>query len=180
MGRLVASQFVTLNGVIEAPENWSSDYFNDEANRFKHNELFAADALLMGRVTYEIFAEAWPSRTDPEGYADRINGLPKFVVSTSLKQAAWGNSTLIAERVSDRVDQLKQEYERDILLFGSEKLLHSLIQQNLIDEFRLMIFPIVLGDGKRLFRNEVDRLPLSLTSEKTISTGVVIVTYVPA
>jgi dihydrofolate reductase len=180
MGRLVASQFVTLNGVMEAPENWSSDYFNDEANQFKHDELFAADALLMGRVTYEIFAEAWPSRTDPEGYADRINGLPKFVVSTSLKQAAWGNSTLIAERVSDRVDQLKQEYERDILLFGSEKLLHLLIQQNLIDEFRLMIFPIVLGDGKRLFRNEVDRLPLSLTSEKTISTGVVIVAYVPA
>src|SRR5437867_7255580 len=122
MRKLIVTEFITLDGVIEAPHQWSFPYWNDEIAKFKHDELFAVDALLLGRVTYEGFAAAWPSRTDEEGYADRINGMPKFVVSTTLDNLAWQNSQMISNEVAERVRDLKRQAGQDVLVFGSGAL----------------------------------------------------------
>lgn len=180
MRNVIVSEFLTLDGVMEAPEEWSLDFFNDEIGEYKEDELFAADALLLGRNTYQTFAEAWPERTDETGFADRMNSLPKYVVSTSLEEAEWNNSTIISENPIDEVSGLKQQSGQDILVNGSATLVNTLMQHDLIDEYRLMVFPIVLGSGKRLFRDGSDPTALQLAETETLGSDVVVLTYQPA
>ena len=180
MRKIVATEFLTLDGVMEAPEKWTFPFGNEEAAKFKHDELFESDALLLGRVTYQGFAAAWPSRTDEEGFADRINSLPKFVVSTTLKEADWKNSTVIRDNVMEEVVKLKQQPGQDILIYGSGVLMNSLMQRGLIDEYRLMVYPLVLGSGKRLFKDGRGTTTLKLVESKAFNTGVVVLTYEPA
>lgn len=179
MRKIVATEFVTLDGVMEEPSEWSFQFRNEEAAKFKFDELFTSDALLLGRVTYQGFAAAWPSMTDEQGFADRMNSLPKFVVSTTLKEAAWSNSTLISENIPEEVAKLKQQPGQDILIYGSADLVHTLMQHDLIDEYRLMVHPIVLGRGKRLFRDGSDTTALRLVDTRMTGTGLVILTYEP-
>ena len=179
MRHVIVSEFVTLDGVMEAPEKWSSQHWMDELATFKFDELFASDALLLGRVTYHDFAAAWPSMTDETGFADRMNSLPKFVVSTTLEEVEWNNSRLIKGNVTEEVSRLKQQPGRDILVAGSGQLVHTLMQHGLVDEYRLMVHPVVLGSGKRLFRDGSETTALRLVDTKTFSSGVVVLTYRP-
>jgi len=177
MRKVVATEYVTLDGVMEEPGKWSFPFWNEEAAKFKFDELFASDTLLLGRVTYEGFAKAWPSMTDEQGFADRMNGLPKYVVSTTLEAPEWNNSRLIKENVAEEVSKLREQPGQDILLAGSAQLVHTLMRHDLIDEYRFMVYPIVLGSGKRLFKDGIDTKTLTLVDAKTTSTGVVILTY---
>ena len=179
MRRIVAAEYVSLDGVMEEPA-WTGPYFNEELGKAQLDLLFASDALLLGRVTYEGFAAAWPTMTDEQGFADRMNGLPKFVVSTTLQEAEWNNSTLIQGDVAQEVSGLKQQPGQDILIYGSADLVNTLMQHDLIDEYRLMVFPVVLGGGKRLFGDRSDPTTLKLAGTWTTSTGVAILTYEPA
>jgi dihydrofolate reductase len=178
MGKVVVTMFVSLDGVMEEPA-WTMPYWNDEIAKFKLDELFATDAHLLGRVTYQGFAAAWPSRTDEAGFADRMNSLPKFVVSTTLEKVEWNNSRLIKENVAEEVSKLKQQPGQDILIAGSGTLVHTLMQHDLIDEYRLLVYPVVLGSGKRLFRDG-SKATLKLVETKTFSSGVVLLRYQPA
>ena len=143
-------------------------------------ELSEAAAILLGRVTYEIFAAFWPTAPNDEGFADRMNALPKYVVSKSLRTASWQNSTIIKGNPAEKVAELKQQSGGDILLFGSADLLDSLVRHDLIDAYRLMVFPVVLGSGKRLFRDATDMLHLELVDTRTFASGVTVLTYRPA
>jgi dihydrofolate reductase len=189
MGKLIVSEFITLDGVIEAPggddslgerSGWSVPYFNEETAKFKLDDLLASDALLMGRVTYQIHAAAWPSMTDEEGFADLMNNLPKYVVSTTLENVEWNNSRLIRGNIAEEVKKLKHEIQRDILIEGGSDLVNSLMQHDLIDEYRLLVHPVVVGKGKRLFREDSQKKELRLIEARTFSTGVVALTYQPA
>lgn len=176
---VIVSEFLTLDGVMEAPDQWSFQFFSDDIGEYKHEELFASDALLLGRVTYEGFADAWPSRTDEEGFADRMNSLPKYVVSTTLEETEWNNSTIIAENVAEEVSRLKQESGQDILVNGSAELVHTLREHDLVDEYRLMVYPIVVGSGKRLFSDGSESTALKLVETETFDSGAVVHTYHP-
>jgi dihydrofolate reductase len=188
MRKLVVSEYVTLDGVMEDPGGgeksahggWSFQFWNDEAMQYKFDELFAADALLLGRVTYQGFAAAWPTMKDDAGFADRMNGLPKYVVSTTLQTAEWNNSTIISENVVEEITRLKQQPGQDILVGGSGQLIQTLMQHDLIDEYKLMVHPVVLGGGQRLFRDGSTNRVLTLVETKTFSSGVVVLTYQPA
>jgi dihydrofolate reductase len=160
MGNVVVSQFVTLDGVFEDPGGsehtdrggWSSQFDRGpEGDRFKLDEVMAAGALLLGRVTYQGFAAAWPSMKDDVGFAPKMNSMPKYVVSTTLQQADWENSTIIKGNLADEVRRLKERIDGDVLINGSGQLVQALMAHDLIDEYRLMVFPIVLGSGKHLF-----------------------------
>ena len=177
MRKVIVSEFLSLDGVIQEPM-WTFPYWNDEIAKFKFDELFAIDALLLGRVTYEGFAAAWPGRTDEQGYADRMNGLPKHVVSTTLEKAEWNNSHLIKANVAEAVSKLKQQPGQDILIFGSGKLIETLIEHNLVDQYHLLVYPIVLGSGQRLFEDGTNT-KLKLSDTKTFSSGVVALIYQP-
>jgi dihydrofolate reductase len=187
MRKVIVSEYVTLDGVMEDPGGaegfkyggWSFQFWSEEAAKYKFDELFASDALLLGRVTYQGFAKAWPTITDEAGFADRMNNLPKFVVSTTLEVVAWNNSTLIKENIAEEVAKLKQQPGQDILVAGSGDLVHTLMQSDLIDEYRLMVHPVVLGSGKRLFTEGTNTLKLQLLETKTFSSGVVVLTYRP-
>jgi dihydrofolate reductase len=160
MRKLIVSEFVSLDNVMEGPgpvdpyerAGWTMPYGNAEIQQFKLDELFASDALLLGRVTYEGFAAAWPTIKDEAGFADRMNSLPKYVVSTTLKDASWNNSHIIADNVAEEVTKLKQQPGQDVLVAGSGQLIQSLIEHNLVDEYTLLVYPVVLGSGKRLFK----------------------------
>lgn len=189
MGRIIVSEFITLDGVIEAPggeeslgerSGWSIPYFNEETLKFKLDDLLASDALLMGRVTYQIHAAVWPSMTDEEGFADRMNNLPKYVVSTTLETVEWNNSRLISGNIPEEVKKLKQEIQRDILIDGGSDLVNLLRRHGLIDEYRLLVYPVVLGTGKRLFQEGGQKTELRLMEARALSTGVVGLTYQPA
>ena len=179
MRKVIVSEFVTLDGVMEAPDKWQFPFWNDETGKFKVDELFASDALLLGRVTYQEFAAAWPSMTDEEGFADRMNSLPKFVVSTTLKEPLGWNATLIKGNIAQEISKLKQLPGQDILISGGAGLVHSLLQQDLIDEYRLLVYPVVLGSGKRLF-TDGGNATLKLVEARTIGADVVLLTYQPA
>jgi dihydrofolate reductase len=188
VGRLVVSEFITLDGVVEAPGGefhpdgktaWVVPHFTEETGAFKLNELHDTDALLLGRATYEQFAKAWPTAADEQGFADRMNSLPKYVASSTLDEPLEWNSTLVKGDISEVVAELKGEYKRDILIAGSAGLVHTLIPLGLIDEFRLMIFPVVLGSGKRLFRDGIASLPLRLVQTAAFNSGVVVHSYEP-
>lgn len=189
MGKLIVSEFITLDGVIEAPggedslgerSGWSMPYFNEETAKFKLDDLLASDALLMGRVTYQIHAAAWPSMTDEEGFADRMNSLPKYVVSSTLEHVEWNNSRLIRGNIPEEVKKLKQEIQRNILIDGGSDLVNLLMQHDLIDEYRLLVHPVVVGKGKRLFREDSRKQDLRLIEARAFGTGVVALTYQPA
>jgi dihydrofolate reductase len=179
MRKLVVTEYVTLDGVMEEPGVWSFPFFSDDAAKFKYDELFASDALLLGRVTYEGFAKAWPTITGTGDFGERMNSLPKFVVSTTLDEVAWNNSRLIKENVAEEVAALKQQPGQDILVAGSGVLVHTLMQHDLIDEYRIMLHPIVLGSGKRLFRDGNDTKTLRLVETKPLSSGIVVLSYQP-
>jgi dihydrofolate reductase len=187
MRRLVVSEFVTLDGVIEDPGGsegfehggWSFRFPDPEAMRFKLEEVMAADALLLGRITYEGFAAAWPGRTDEAGFAAKMNSMAKYVASSSLAQAAWTNSTVISGDVPAEIARLKQDPGGDILVAGSRTLVHTLAEHDLVDEYRLMVHPIVLGSGKRLFDGPAGPTVLRLVSARPLASGTIIAVYEP-
>ncbi len=189
MRRVIVSEYVTLDGVVEDPGGaegfehggWSMPYWSEEIGNFKDDELFASDALLLGRVTYQGFAQAWPSMTDEAGFADRMNGLPKYVASTTLEEPLeWNNSRLIKGNVAEEVSRLKQQPGQDILIYGSADLVRTLTRHDLVDEFRLMVHPVVVGSGKRLFEDGGGPKAMRLVDTKTFGSGVVVLTYRPA
>ena len=176
MRRVVVTEYVTLDGVFEEPGEWSFPFWNDEAFQYKYDELFASDVQLLGRLTYEGFAQAWPTMSDEQGFADRMNTMPKYVVSATLQNPTWTNTSVIRENVPEAVAQLKEEPGQDILVAGSGQLVHTLLEHGLVDEFRFMVHPIVLGKGKRLFH---ERCVFNLTDTKRFSSGIVVLTYEP-
>ena len=180
MRKVIVSEFVSLDGVMEAPDQWHFQFWHEDMGKYKFDELFASDALLLGRVTYQGFAAAWPSITDEAGFADRMNSLPKYVVSTTLDEVEWNNSRLIKGNIADEVHKLKQQPGQDVLIAGSADLVHVLMQHDLIDEYRLMVHPVVVGSGKRLFRDGSATKVLSLVATRTFGSGVVVLTYQPA
>src|SRR5256712_10678479 len=175
---LAATLFVSLDGVVESPEKWSFPFWSDETQKFKVDELRATDALLLGRVTYEGVAAAWPGRKEG-AFADPFNSMPKFVASRTLKKLAWNNSHLIRGDLAAEVSKLKQQPGQDIVIHGSPGLIRSLLPHDLIDEFRLLVYPLVLGRGKRLF-DEGSQASLKLVESTTFSKGVVKLAYRPA
>ena len=187
MRRLVVSEYVTLDGVMQDPGGvgeiehggWSRPYWHDEIGKFKFDELFASDALLLGRVTYEGFAAAWPSMTDEAGFADRMNGITKYVVSTTLKDPQWNNSRVISGDVAEAIAELKRQPGQDILVGGSGQLVRTLMRNNLVDEYRLLVYPVVLGEGKRLFKDGSD-VKLKLVEARSMPSGVTLLRYEPA
>jgi dihydrofolate reductase len=179
MGRVVVSEFVTLDGVMEAPNQWSFQFGrSDEQNQYKFDELMASDALLLGRVTYQGFAAAWPTMPGAGAYGERMNSLPKYVVSTTLTEVEW-NASLVKGPLADEVSRLRQQTGQDILVFGSGKLVNQLTQHDLVDEYRLMVFPVVLGNGQRLFPEGGGQKALRLVETKAFSSGAVVLTYQP-
>jgi len=187
MGKIVVTEFVSLDGVIEDPGGaedfkyggWSFEISRgDEGDKFKLDEAFASEALLLGRVTYEGFAAAWPSR---EGeFADKFNTMPKYVVSSTLVEPEWNNSIVLNGDLAAEVAKLKQQHDGDIVVHGSARLVQSLIEHDLVDELRLMVYPVVLGSGRRLFGETSDKKTLRLADSKVVGDGVTILTYVPA
>ncbi len=180
MRKIVATEYVSLDGVMDEPGVWSGPFFNDEAIKFKYDELFASDALLLGRVTYEGFAKAWPTMEGTGDFGERMNGMPKYVVSTTLQNLEWTNSHVISANVVEEISKLKEEPGQDLLLEGSGKLLHTLMEHDLVDEYRLMLHPIVLGGGKKLFESESQAKALKLVETRPLTSGIVILTYHPA
>ena len=189
MRKVIASEFVALDGIIENP-SWTFPFTGEEQQKFKFDELSASDALLLGRVTYEGFVAAWPRMTEQAGelsasdalllgrYADMMNGHPKYVVATTLEDPLeWTNSTLIEGDVAEEVSKLKRQPGKDILIFGSGNLVNTLMRHDLIDEYRLMIFPIIVGSGQRLFADGIDEMVLELVDTETFGSGVVVLTY---
>ena len=176
MRTLAATLFMSLDGVVESPEKWSFQFWSDETQKFKLNELRITDALLLGRVTYEGFAAAWPSRKDTDGFADRFNNMPKFVVSKTLKKLDWNNSHLIKGDLATEVSKLKQQEGHDIVIHGSQTLIRSLLPHDLIDEYRLLVYPLVLGRGKHLF-DDASQAKLKLAESEAFSKGVVKLVY---
>ncbi|HEU5064796.1 MAG TPA: dihydrofolate reductase family protein [Gaiellaceae bacterium] len=184
MGRIVVTEFVSLDGVTEDPGGsedfkyggWSFDFSRgDEGDKFKLDETRASDALLLGRVTYEGFARAWPTR---EGeFADKFNAMPKYVVSSTLTDPEWTNTTVLEGDLAAEVARVKEQHEGDIVVHGSMQLVEALLENDLVDELRLMVFPVVLGSGKRLFGETSDKKALKLRDSQVVGDGVAILVY---
>jgi dihydrofolate reductase len=184
MRKVIASEIVSLDGVMESPEQWHFPYFNDEMEEAIGKAMAASDAMLLGRVTYEGFAAFWPAQEgsdDDQEITAYMNNTPKFVVSRTLEEPLeWNNSTLIKEDVAEEIAKLKQQPGKDISITGSGTLVRSLLQDDLLDELKLMVHPIVVGSGKRLFEEGGAQKALKLVDSKTFSTGVLYLTYQPA
>ena len=181
MRKLIAALFVSLDGVAEAPQDWNSPYFNDEMGAEIGQAMASSDALLLGRRTYEEWASYWPQQAGSDDpFAVFINNTPKYVASTTLKELDWQGATLLGDDVAGEVTKLKQEPGKDIIINGSPTLVRSLLGDGLVDELRLMIHPVVVGNGGRLFENGVPKAALELVDSRTFATGVVSVTYRPA
>ena len=184
MGRIVVTEFVSLDGVMEDPGG-SEDFKyggwtfeiprGDEGDKFKLDETMTSEALLLGRVTYEGFAKAWPTR-DGE-FADKFNTMPKYVVSSTLKDPEWTNTTVLEGDLANEVAKLKEQHEGDVVVHGSRQLAQALLDQDLVDELRLMVFPVVLGTGTRLFGETSDKKPLKLRDSQIVGDGVAILVY---
>jgi dihydrofolate reductase len=182
MRKVVASEFLSLDGVMESPDQWHFPYFNDEMGQAVGEGFETSDALLMGRVLYEEWVAFWPQQ-DPEEnpVAATMNNVSKYVVSTTLEgPLEWNNATLIGDNVAEEISELKRQPGKDIVISGSGALVRSLLEYGLLDELKLMIHPIVVGSGKRLFEDGEKQTALELVESKTFSTGVVYVTYKPA
>jgi len=187
MARIVVTEFVSLDGVMEDPGGaedfehggWSFEFDRgEEGDKFKLDEALEAEALLLGRVTYEGFAAAWPSR---EGeFADKFNSMPKYVISSTLEEAEWNGSTVLSGDVVETVSKLRQTLDGHIVVHGSAQLVQTLVQHDLVDELRLMVFPVVLGSGKRLFGDTDAKKRLRLVDSKTVGDGIAILIYEPS
>jgi dihydrofolate reductase len=184
MGRIVVTEFISLDGVIEAPgggegykhDGWTFEFDRgDDGNKFKLDEVLEADAQLLGRRTYEGFAAAWPNYTDEVGFADKMNSMPKYVVSTTLESADWNNTTIL--RSLDDVAKTKDDVDGVMLVAGSAQLVQSLLERDLVDELRLMVFPVVLGAGKRLWGETSDKKVFELADTQTVGEGIAILTF---
>ncbi len=181
MRKVVAVEFVSVDGIMESPEDWASSYTNDEMEEANAAGMATSDALLLGRVTYEQMAAFWSNQQGGTPMGDYMNGVSKFVVSGTLEEPlGWNNSTLIEGDVAEGITELKRRPGKDIAILGSGTLVQSLLQDDLLDEIRLIIHPIVLGSGKRLFKDEGNRKALELADSKTFATGVLYLTYRPA
>jgi dihydrofolate reductase len=187
MGRVVVSEFVSLDGVMEAPgggedyehAGWTFEISRgEEGDAFKLQETLDAEALLLGRVTYEGFAAAWPSMRN--AFADKFNAMPKYVVSSTLTDPAWNNSTVLSGDFVEEVTGLKTRLDGEIVVHGSAQLAQALLEHDLIDELRLMVFPVVLGSGKRLFAPTSAKKTLRLSDSRIVGDGIAILTYEPA
>jgi dihydrofolate reductase len=186
MGRIVVTEFVSLDGVVEGPgggeefqhAGWTFEIDRGkEGERYKLDETLDSEALLLGRRTYEAFAAAWPTRGGE--FADKFNSMPKYVVSSTLEDPEWNNSSVLAGDVIEEVSNLRQELEGNIVVHGSPTLVRTLLEHDLVDELRLMLYPVVLGTGKRLFGETSDKTPLRLVDTKPVGDGVAILTYEP-
>jgi dihydrofolate reductase len=176
--RLLATEYMSLDGMFHEPGVWSGPFFGEDVSQFKWEELKASDALLLGRKTYEGFAAAWPAmRRETGEFGEKMNDMTKYVVSSTLKEATWSGSTLIRANVLDEVRRLKRASGGDLLLSGSGQLFNSLLRENEIDRCRLMVHPIVLGRGSRLFAEGSGESVLTLVETKTFKTGVVVLEY---
>ncbi|ABF45248.1 bifunctional deaminase-reductase-like protein [Deinococcus geothermalis DSM 11300] len=177
MRKVVLSMYQSLDGVVENPV-WTMPFWNEEAAQFARDQLFASDALVLGRVTYQGFAQAWPGRQDEQGFADRMNALPKFVASRTLRQAGW-NARIMPGDAAQEVARLKRQPGQDLLIYGSGTLVQTLMAHHLIDEYRLWLYPVVLGRGQRLFPEGAPPLNLKRLDVRPLASGVVILTYGP-
>jgi dihydrofolate reductase len=184
MGRIVVTEFISVDGIVEDPGGsedfkyggWAFDFSRgDQGDQFKLDETMASDALLLGRVTYEGFAEAWPQR-DGE-FAEKFNNMPKYVVSSTLTAPEWTNSTVVGGDLGEAVERLKGEHDCDIVVHGSVQLARELLDRDLVDELRLMVFPVVLGGGKQLWGETSDKKGLKLVDSKVVGDGVAIMVY---
>ena len=183
MAKIIVTEFVSLDGVMEDPGGaedfkyggWTFEIDRGEGDAFKLEETVETDALLLGRVTYEGFAEAWPSR-DGE-FADKFNGMPKYVVSSTLQTADWNNSTVLKGDAVEEVSKLKREQDGTIVVHGSGRLVQTLLEHDLVDELRLMVFPVLLGSGRRLFGDTSEKKRLQLVESRTVGDGVAILIY---
>jgi dihydrofolate reductase len=187
MGRIFVVEYLSLDGVMEDPgpmgefkhRGWTEPYWNDELSEYQSELLFASDALLLGRVTWQEFVASWPLQSgDP--FTDKMNSMPKFVASTTLAEPLEWNSRLLKGDVVDGVQKLKQEPDQNLLVYGSGALVGTLTQHNLIDVYRLMLYPLALASGMRFFREGPNKTTLALSDAKTTSTGVIVLTYEPA
>ena len=188
MGKVVVSEFISLDGVIEDPGGaegtdfggWTFRFPADDGQKFKFDELMASDALLLGRLTYEGFAAAWPAMEETTGeFGARMNSMPKVVVSTTLREPTWKNTTIVSRDVVSTVVNLKKQYDGDILVAGSATLVDTLREHDLVDEYRLMVHPVVLGQGKRLFKDGATATDLALVDSRKVGPDVQLLTYRP-
>lgn len=186
MGRIVVTEFVSLDGVMEAPgggesfkhAGWTFKISRgEEGDKFKFEETLGSEALLLGRVTYQGFAAAWPSMTGE--FADKFNSMPKYVVSSTIENAEWNNSTVLRGDVVEEISKLRHELSGNIVVHGSAMLVQTLIEHDLVNELHLMVFPVVLGTGKRLFGDTSDKKPLRLVNSMTVGDGIAILIYEP-
>jgi dihydrofolate reductase len=178
--KVTAVELVSLDGVMEAPEEWAFSYSNDEMEAANAKGMADSDAMLLGRVTYEQMASFWPEQPGGTPMVDYINSVQKLVVSTTLEEAGWNNSTLIKDDVTEKISNLKRQPGKDITIIGSAILVRSLLKAGLLDELRLMVHPVVLGGGKRLFEDEGEQEILELVSSEAFETGVVSLAYRPS
>jgi dihydrofolate reductase len=175
MRRLVLSSFVSLDGVSEAPETWQNVVWNDECEQFARKLLFGSDTLLLGRRTYELFVGSWPYE---EGdFADRLNNLPKYIVSNSLTEVGWTNCRLLTGDLREAIGELKNQDGQDILIYGSMDLAQTLMRENLIDDYHIWVHPVIAGGGPSLFRSTTEVPPLRLVDVTVFSSGVVVHSY---
>jgi dihydrofolate reductase len=182
MRKVVAAEFLSLDGVMESPDQWHFPYFNDEMGQAIGEGFESSDALLMGRVLYEEWVAFWPNQDPGQNpMAETMNGLAKYVVSTTLEgPLEWNNTTLIGDNVAEEISELKRQPGKDIVISGSASVVRSLLDYGLLDELKLAVHPIVVGSGKKLFEEGQKQTPLELVDSKTFSTGVVYLTYKPA
>jgi dihydrofolate reductase len=187
MGRIIATEFISVDGVIDTPggkgefkySGWTAEISRgDEGNKFKLDETLNSEALLLGRITYVGFASAWPSIKGEFG--DKFNSMPKYVVSSTLKRGDWNNTTVLSGNMVEQVTKLKKTVDGNIVVHGSAQLVQGLLEHDLLDELRLMVYPIILGAGKRLFGETSDKKPLRLKESRTVGDGVAILIYEPA
>ena len=191
MRKIITSEYVTVDGVMQAPGDpkefeyggWvfklNDEQVVKEGGKYASEQLFSCDALLLGRVTYEGFAKAWPNMKDDSGFANKMNSMKKYVVSNTLDKLEWSDSTLIKGDIVEEILKLKQQPGKDILIYGSGELVNTLMHNNLIDEHRLWVYPVVLGSGKHLFREGIDITTLKLVDTKKFG-GVILLCYQPA
>ena len=185
MRRIVVSEFLSLDGVMEDPGGaegfrhggWTFRFNDPDGMKYKLDEVLDHEAMLLGRVTYQGFAAAWPGMTDDVGFADKMNAMPKYVVSQTLERADWNNSTILRGDVADEVASLRDQDGGDILVAGSAQLVRALAAADLVDEYRLMVFPIALGEGKRLFDGIPEAAVLRLVDAKPLPSGTIVLTY---
>lgn len=181
MGRIIVTEFVSMDGVMEAPGGeegykhtaWTFEFPDVGQYEYKQEELMDSEVQLLGRITYEGFAAAWPGRTDEDGFADKFNAMPKYVVSSTLENPEWNNTTVLEGDFTESVPRLKEQIDGNIVVHGSNMLVHGLLEHDLVDELRLMIFPVILGSGKRIFPESPDKTVFELADQRQYGSIVV-------